>query len=234
MNLILDADFSQNGKPNPKDFSYDLGDFGWGNNELENYTDKEENAYIKDNTLIIKALKTDYGYSSARLTTYKKHSFKYGSFRIVAKAPSEVGTWPAIWLLPNSIKEGTRWPRCGEIDIFEHVGTEPGRVHFSLHSFNNNFRKGNQRVRIVEGIDAINDFHEYRLDWTYDKIVFFYDSKEVITFKAPKEKEIDDWPFDQEFYLIINLAIGGSWPGNPKEDFTEAEFLIKSIKIYEI
>lgn len=234
MKLLFDADFTKDGKPDSSKWTYELGDHGWGNGELQNYTDNIENAYIKDGMLTIEAKKEQYGYSSAKLTTYGKFSFMYGSVRMVARLPKEVGSWPACWMLPNIFKEGVHWPKCGEIDVLEHVGTEYGRVHFSLHSLKNNFKKGTQKKLILENVDVSGDFHEYRVDWKKNSFVFYLDGNKVCEFDKEKDADIDTWPFDTEQYLIINLAIGGCWPGNPKDDFIKAKYEIKSLKVYEI
>lgn len=215
-------------------WNFEIGGHGFGNEELQYYTDRPKNCFIKDGILHLKAYKEDYdknNYTSCKIFTYNKFSFKYGRIDITCKVPKQKGTWPALWMLPNSFKEGNHWPICGETDIMEHVGTEPGVFHFCLHSKNQNFKKHNQRVFYIKDETLLDDFHTFSLDWKENEMVYYIDNKFIGKFEKEEGFTKEDWPYDEEQYLIINLAIGGCWPKDPEKDFESDEFLIKEIKI---
>jgi len=214
-NLVWADEFDVDGLPNPKNWSFDVGDGGWGNEELEYYTaNKLENARIENGILIIEA-KADKnkpkGYTSARLVTKEKASWKYGYIEVSAKLPSGKGTWPAIWMLPEKNLNGG-WPANGEIDIMEHVGYDPGVVHGTVHTKAFNHVIGTQKgnTKIVDGYDSL--FHTYAIDWTYEKIDFYIDNQKYFSFDNTG-KDFTEWPFDQQFHLILNVAVGGAWGG---------------------
>lgn len=216
-------EFEYSGKPDPAKWGYDLGGDGWGNNELQFYTDSEDNAYARDGILHVVAKKQAKGnraYTSARVISKDKGDFLYGRFEIRAKLPSGRGTWPAIWMLPTDWKYGD-WPDSGEIDIMEHVGFDPQRVHISVHTKAYNHVIGTQRTatRVVEGV--MEDFHLYRVDWTPDSIRGYIDDIPMFAFRN-EGKGPDAWPFDQRFHFLLNVAVGGNWGG--KEGVDESVF----------
>ena len=211
------------------------GGNGFGNNEDQYYTDQEKNLFIKDQTLHIVAHKEAYmqrNYTSAKITTKNKKLIKYGRIDVLAQIPKGMGTWPAIWLLGENIKQNG-WPLCGEIDIMEHVGNHEGFFHFSLHSkaFNHNLR--NHPTYVHEQKNLLEGFHLYRLDWDKDSISFYVDEKHMATFKKPQDATKEQWPFDQSFYFILNLAIGGNWGGYIDDSMFPVAFKIKHVKVYE-
>ncbi len=234
--LVWEDDFNYNGKPNPDKWNYDIGGHGWGNGESQYYTDNISNAYVKDGFLHIRAMKEDYQdkhYTSARLTTHGKASWQYGLFTIRAKLPKGKGTWPALWLLADEIHEGLPWPLCGEIDLMEHVGSNPNVVHFSLHSKNFNFKKQNQLTKVLEVENVSDEFHEYSVKWTDEYIEFFLDGKSQAKYIKGKNASVEDWPFDRKFYLILNIAIGGFWGGEIDDSILPQEMIIDYIRIFQ-
>lgn len=151
-------------------------------------------------------------FTSASLITKGHASWTYGRFEVRAKLPAAKGTWPAIWMLPAD--HGTvRWPDCGEIDIMEHVGYDPNRIHGTLHTEAFNHLKKTQRTSILSVPTATTDFHTYGMEWFADRITVEVDGKIHGTFEKKPGDTLAEWPFDKPFYLILNLAIGGSWGG---------------------
>lgn len=235
--LLWEDQFDQNGKPNPEIWQAEVGGHGFGNNESQFYTDRLDNAYVEDGILHIVAKKERYehrDYTSAKLITYPKKLIHKGRIEVMAKVPKGKGTWPAIWMLSESFQLGTPWPTCGEIDLLEHVGHNRGFVHFSLHSNNYFFHNQKQPTHIVEIDDIDNHFHEYRMDWEEDQISFYIDGKHQITFKKEENADMNTWPFNQPFYLIINIALGGSWGGLIEDRDLPAVFSFKYVKVYEM
>ncbi len=214
-NLFWSEDFDKEGLVDTAYWSYDEGDHGWGNNELQYYTKSDkENAVVQNGVLKITAKKDGAlpkGYSSARLVTKNKIFRKYGYIEVRAKLPQGVGTWPAIWMLPEENKYGG-WPSSGEIDIMEHVGYDPGNVHGTVHTLAFNHTRGTQKGKIEEVPTFAESFHLYAIDWQADKIDFYIDGKWYHTFENTKNG-FEEWPFDHEFHLILNLAVGGNWGG---------------------
>lgn len=214
-------------------WNFELGDgcpelCGWGNNESQVYT--RNNHRIEDGKLIITARKEDSLYTSTRITTRGKIEFQYGRLEARAKLPKGTGVWPAIWLLGSNIGE-VGWPRCGEIDILEYVGKEPGEIFTSLHTRDSYGNTINTRKTPIEGIEE--SFHLFAVEWTPEAIEFFVDGQAVYRF-APEERTEEVWPFDQPFYLIINLAIGGNFGGPEIDDsIFPQEFVIDYIRIFK-
>jgi beta-glucanase (GH16 family) len=229
--LIWEEQFSGN-KLNEKNWNYELGDgcpnCGWGNNERQLYT--KDNHKLIDGKLVITAKKEGEIYTSTRITTKGKKEFQYGRFEARAKLPVGHGIWPAFWMLGSNI-DTAKWPLCGEIDILEYVGREPDMVFTSLHTQDSH---GNTINTIKTKFENIEEgFHIYAADWDKDKIAFYVDNQLVYTF-APEQKTEAIWPFNQPFYLLINMAIGGSF-GGPKVDDTilPQTFIIDYIRVYE-
>ena len=211
---VWSDDFNYTGLPDATKWGYDLGGSGWGNNELEYYTDSLNNAKVENGKLIITAIKQNLGgrnYTSARLVTKNKGDFLYGRVEVRAKLPAGRGTWPAIWMLPTDWAYGG-WPKSGEIDIMEHVGYDPGKVLFSIHTEAYNHAIGTQKSGGLYIPTALTDFHNYRLDWTPYAVRGYYDDQLVFTF-VNEGLGSAKWPFDKRFHLLINLAIGGNWGG---------------------
>lgn len=222
--LIWSDEFDKNGLPDDSKWAYDteFNKTGWFNNEKQYYTDhRAENARIENGSLIIEARADadkinkfpDWGqqqYSSARLRTFGKASWTYGAFEIRAKLPCGRGSWPAIWMLADD--KAAHWPDSGEIDIMEHVGYDPGKIHFSTHTKNGNFILHTENTAQKTVDTACTEMHRYQLRWTPTLIVMGVDDQRGFTLKRPSLKH-DDWPFDGPFYILLNVAIGGDWGG---------------------
>lgn len=215
-------EFNTPGKPDAAKWSYDLGDHGWGNNELENYTDKIENANVENGNLVITAIKEPSGkqqYSSARLVSKGKADFTYGKFEIRAKLPKGRGTWPAIWMLASGNSYGNKgWPDNGEIDIMEHVGFDQDRLHGNIHTkaFNHAIKTNKGNNIVVKGLSE--DFHVYTCEWTPEAVTILVDGNAYFTFKKEAAYQWPEWPFDKPFHLILNVAVGGNWGGQKGVD----------------
>ena len=246
--LVWADEFDVDGPPNPENWTYDLGAGGWGNNEVQTYTDDPENVRVEDGRLIIEVHQITDGrtprYTSARLVTHGLHAWQYGRFEIRARVPRTTGTWPAIWMLSeDSIFPGAFWPDNGEIDIMEHVGYEldplfhevygglPPNIHGTLHT---KFRNGMPTTGSPIGSSillptASDEFHTYTLVWTeegmemdVDGQVYFSITKESLIparNPPPPEEIFEIWPFDQPFHLLLNVAVGGSWGGHFNSEF---------------
>jgi beta-glucanase (GH16 family) len=207
-------EFTTNGLPDASKWGYDLGGSGWGNNELQNYTNSTNNASVNNGILTITVRKENVGgnaYSSARLVTKGKGDFLYGRFEIKAKLPSGRGTWPAIWMLPTDFAYGN-WPKSGEIDIMEHVGYDPTNVHTTVHTEAYNGAIGTQKGDSKKIADAFTAFHLYRVDWTPYAVRGYIDDQKIFEF-VNDGKGYATWPFDKKFHLLLNVAVGGNWGG---------------------
>ncbi len=185
------------------------------NNELQNYQ-TSGNHEVSDGTLKIIARKVDdnkeYGsYTSARMISYYGQSFTYGRIEARIKIPSGVGTWPAFWMLGNSIMEGTSWPACGEIDIMEHVGYNPNHVHATLHYWDTTSNYTSQGDSIV--FEAQNEWVVYGVLWTADRMQFYLNEVDNIYYEVATPTNKTNWPFNEPHFLLLNLAIGGDWGG---------------------
>lgn len=204
-------EFSTDGAPDASKWSYDIGGNGWGNNELEYYTNGL-NANITSGVLKITAKKESYSgsqYTSARMVTKNKADWLYGRFEIKAKLPKGRGTWPAIWMLPTDNAYGG-WPNSGEIDIMEHVGYDQNVVHFTLHAAAFYGANGKGASKIIS--TASDDFHVYRLDWTPYGIRGYYDNEKVFEYIVISGSS-NIWPYDKKFHMLLNIAVGGNWGG---------------------
>jgi beta-glucanase (GH16 family) len=238
--LVWSDEFNSTGKPDTLKWGYDLGvgnPVGWGNNELECYTNDERNARVEDGKLIIEARKDSMegkSFTSARLVTKKKADWLYGRIEAKAKLPFGKGTWPAIWMLPTEAKYGG-WPSCGEIDIMEHVGYDPGIVHGTIHTEAYNHIKHTQKEGkiTVAGVDST--FHVYAINWTENKIDFIVDDNVYHTVTKEEGEDYKGWPFDQPFYLIMNIAVGGGWGGKEgvDENIWPQKMEVDYIRVYQ-
>lgn len=215
--LVWFDEFNYDGYPDPKKWNYDVGGHGWGNNELQYYTEFElNNARVENGKLIIEARKENYQnnlYTSARLVTKNKGDWTYGRFEIRAKLPSGRGTWPAIWMLPTDWNLGNgSWPDNGEIDIMEHVGYDPGVIHASIHCNKYVWTNNTQKTATIKIPDCTSEFHNYILEWSDSEIKIYVDDKHYFTFQN-EGKGWEYWPFFKNFHLLLNIAVGGNWGG---------------------
>jgi beta-glucanase (GH16 family) len=232
--LVWADEFDKDGLPDSTKWSYEVGGGGWGNNELQYYTDKRlQNAVVAGGNLTIAALLESYGgksYTSARLVSKLKGDWLYGRIEISAKLPSGRGTWPAIWMMPTDGEYGT-WPNSGEIDIMEHVGYDPYVVHATTHT--NMYNGANGKGASTRVTDAFTKFHVYAVDWTPTKMDFYVDNTKYFTLYATSDYRT--WPFDKRFFLILNIAVGGNWGGAQGVDNTvfPAKMIIDYVRVYK-
>lgn len=232
---VWQDEFNTNGSPDASKWGYDVGGDGWGNGELEYYTNGN-NASVNNGILKIEARKENYSnrsYTSARMITKGKGDWLYGRFEIKAKLPKGRGTWPAIWMLPTDWEYGG-WPNSGEIDIMEHVGFDQNKVHITIHTKALNHTLGTQRGAYQIVPTASDDFHIYRLDWAPYGIRGFIDGNQVFEYMNPNTNS-DYWPFDKRFHLLLNIAVGGSWGGQQGVDDTAFPATMETdyVKVYK-
>jgi beta-glucanase (GH16 family) len=207
-------EFNYTGLPDSTKWGYDMGGSGWGNNELEYYTNSIDNAGVANGLLTItakKETKEGRNYTSARLVTTNKGDFLYGRIEVKAKLPAGKGTWPAIWMLPTDWAYGD-WPKSGEVDIMEHVGYDQDVIHISAHTEAYYFKINTQKTSTRKIVNATTDFHVYRMDWTPYALRGYIDDQLIFQF-ANEGKGYTVWPFDKRFHLLLNLAVGGDWGG---------------------
>ena len=234
--LVWSDEFDEQGKPDTNKWVYDIGGNGWGNSELQYYSSQSKNVRVENGKLIIEARNyrgQKIKYTSARIKTKGKGNWLYGRVEVKAKIPTGKGTWPAIWMLPTENKYGN-WPASGEIDIMEHVGFEPNVIHGTVHTKKFNHTLGTQKGAEISVSTATTAFHIYSIEWDKNKIDFFVDDEKYFTF-TNQHKSYKEWPFDQKFFLIINLAIGGNWGGLKGVDDTifPARMIIDYVRIYK-
>ncbi len=223
--LVWSDDFTgPNGSsPDASKWVFDIGGGGWGNNELETYTSRTENAYLQDGVLVIQALKEDYTgpdgiarhYTSARLKTQGRFAQTYGRFEARLKLPSGQGLWPAFWMLGGDVGE-VGWPQCGEIDIMENIGREPAIAHGTIHGPGYSGADGiGSAYTLPGGQRFADDFHVFAVEWETNAIRFYVDDQLYAT-RTPAELPTGTtWVYNHPFFLIMNVAVGGDWPGNP-------------------
>ena len=212
-------EFSQaNGtKPDNTKWGYDIGGSGWGNNELQYYTDRSENARIENGQLVIEARAENFGgknYTSARLLTKDKWSWTYGRIEARIKIPKGQGIWPAFWMLGANIG-AVGWPNCGEIDIMENIGSLPSTLYGTLHGPGYSGGGGISGNTILTGAALGDDFHVYAIEWEENRIRWFLDGQQFFTLTPANLPPGSAWVFNQPQFLILNVAVGGNWPGNP-------------------
>ncbi len=234
--LVWSDEFNAGISPDTTKWMYETGGNGWGNNELQYYTNaRTENARISDGNLIIEARKENFGgrnYTSARLLTKNKAQWTYGKFEIRAKIPKGRGTWPAIWLL--SANNPLHWPDDGELDIMEEVGYKPNTIYGTAHNKLYNGANGKQKGDSKFIPDAQDSFHVYRLEWTNSEVKWSIDNDTYYTYYDPS-LGIDGWPFNKDFFMILNVAVGGNWGGAQGVDDSifPQSMLIDYVRVYQ-
>lgn len=224
-------------------WTYEVNGNGGGNGEAQYYTDHSENLRVADGVLTIEARKEAYEgkqYTSARIVTKNKKDFKYGKVETRLKVPLGRGTWPAFWMLGYG-----SWPRAGEIDIMEHVGYDPNTFYCALHTLNKNGMNGlNFKGHQTLTEPAANEFHEITMEWIeseflgFDRIHIYVDGVKTTTFAETSQlQSSDDWPFNDQFFFILNLAIGGSWGGSQGIDDSMFDnpvlFQVDYVRVYQ-
>ena len=224
-NLEWEDNFDVNGSPNSSNWTYDLGAGGWGNGELQTYTNNAENVIVEDGFLKITARANGGGYTSARLKSEGLYDFTYGRVEVRAKLPDGIGTWPAIWMLGADYQTNT-WPACGEIDIMEQTGqnkeTTLGTLHYPGVS------PGGGNSSSISNPTSTTEFRNYTVEWTPDMITFLVDDTVYHSFANSSST-----PFNNDFFLILNVAMGGSLGGTVDPAFTESTMEIDYVRVYQ-
>lgn len=227
-NLVWSDEFSNTGAPDASKWGYDIGAGGWGNNELQYYTNRVENVVIDNGTLKINLKREAFSgsaFTSARIITKNKFSFKYGKVECSAKLPAGGGTWPAIWMLGDNIN-AVNWPACGEIDIMEHVGNQLNRIYATMHFNGNSGGNGVGTSTVIS--NATTAFHKYGMEWNAAQIKFYIDDVLFYTFT-----NTNALPFNQNFFLILNVAMGGNFGGAVDPAFNNAAMEIDYIRVFQ-
>lgn len=255
-NLVWSDEFDQDGAPNPQNWTFDIGDgtnqglpAGWGNNELQYYTDRPENVKVENGVLVITAREESFegsNYTSARLKTRGLFEKQYGRFEARIKLPSGQGFWPAFWMLgvPETItvdgqEVEEEWPLIGEIDIMENVGDEPTTIFGSIHGPEYNGGNSISKEYVLENDRVDTSFHIYGIEWSPNRINFYIDDKLYQSLTPQDVEEETDgegvWVFDDRpFYMIINVAVGGNLPGSPNpETVFPQSMIVDYVRVYE-
>ena len=217
--LLWADEFSQSDgtTPDSTKWGYDIGGTGWGNNELQYYTNRTENARIESGSLVIEARAENFGgknYTSARLLTKDKVSWTYGRIEARIKIPKGQGIWPAFWMLGANIGS-VGWPNCGEIDIMENIGSLPSTLYGTLHGPGYSGGNGISGNTVLSGAAFGDDFHVYAIEWEENRIRWFLDGQLFFSLTPANLPGGGTWVFNQPQFLILNVAVGGNWPGNP-------------------
>lgn len=223
-------------------WNYEPHEPGWTNNELQEYTTSTDNVFVKDGKLVIKAVKTDKDgsdyYTSGKVTTQNKKDFTYGKVVVSAKIPEGQGLWPAIWMMPTNEEFYGQWPRCGEIDIMEALGNDVKTAYGTLH-FGEPHAEQQGTYELTDGTFA-DSFHEFSIEWEPGEIRWYIDgnlystANDWFTAVSGDNEKPYPAPFNQSFFVQLNLAVGGNWPGNPDAttDFDNAEFEVDYVRVY--
>ncbi len=242
-NLLWSDEFDGN-TLNEENWNRELRDPGWTNNELQEYTASDDNIFVRDGKLVLKAIKTEKDgkeyYTSGKVNSQNKRDFMYGKVVVSAKVPEGQGLWPAIWMMPQDEQFYGQWPKCGEIDIMEVLGNQVDTAYGTLH-YGEPHAEQQGTVVLKDGSTFASEFHEYSVEWEPGEFRYYIDGEHYLT--------INDWftavngedekpypaPFNQPFFVQMNLAVGGNWPGNPDEttNFDNAEFEIDYVRVYQ-
>lgn len=225
----------------------EVREVGWTNNELQAYVDSEDNVFVKDGALVLKAIETEENgkksYTSGKVNSQNKADFQYGKVVASAKVPRGKGLWPAIWMMPKDESYYGQWPKCGEIDIMEVLGNDVTTMYSTLHYGEpHGEQQGTYKIEKVfdEGTFETN-YHEYSVEWEPGEMRWYLDDMLILTtndwFSAVEGEDDKPYPapFDQPFFVQMNLAVGGNWPGDPDEytNFDNAEFKIDYVRVYQ-
>jgi len=251
-NLVWQEEFDYEGLADPEKWTQEYGFIR--NEEAQYYTrERSENARVEDGRLIIEAHKEEYPnaahdedsgnwrrareyaeYTSASLTTENRQYFQYGRIEVRARLPQGRGVWPAIWMLGENRRD-VGWPRCGEIDIMEFVGFDPHTIHANVHTEAYNHAIGTAQGDSIEAEAPWDEFHLYGIEWDEKRIDFFFDDEVYFTYEKEADAGEAEWPFDQPFYLILNVAIGGAWGGQQgiDDDIFPQRMEVDYVRVYE-
>lgn len=224
-------------------WSYDPHQPGWTNSELQEYTESTDNVFLRDGMLVLKAIKSDRNgsdyYTSGKIKSQNKKDFTYGKVTARAKVPEGQGLWPAVWMMPTDEGHYGQWPKCGEIDIMEVLGSAPATAYGTVHYGEPHAEQ--QGTVVLDSGTFASDFHEYSVEWEPGEMRWYIDGNLYLTVNdwftaaAGEDEKPYPAPFDQPFFVQLNLAVGGTWPGNPDDttDFDKAEFEIDYVRVYQ-
>lgn len=235
-NLVMGEEFNNNGAPDSNLWSYDIGtgNNGWGNNELQYYTDRPENIVVEDGMLKITAISEVFSgasYTSARILTKGKFEQKHGRIEARIKLPLGKGLWPAFWMLGTNIDE-VSWPQCGEIDIMEYLGNQPTKVFGTVHGPGYSGGESIGKTYTLPNDRFDNDFHVFGIEWGENYINYYVD--DVLYNQITPADVPGEWVFNQPFYIILNVAVGGNLPGSPNsETFFPQTMLVDYVRVYQ-
>lgn len=228
--------------PDPAKWTFDVGGSGWGNGEIEYYTKRPQNAFVENGHLVICAIREDFTgpdgvtrhYTSARLKTQGIFAQAYGRFEARIKIPYGQGIWPAFWLLGNDLGK-VPWPGSGEIDVMENIGREPGLIHGSMHGPGYSGNEGLTAAYALPGEPPFyEDYHIYAIEWEPGRVSFFVDSTKYATFTPANLAPENRWVFDHPFFILLNVAVGGDWPGAPDESSVfPQDMLVDFVRVYK-
>lgn len=242
--LVWSDEFGQpdGSAPASTNWVFDLGGGGWGNNELETYTNRRENSRIEQGMLVIEARKETFTgsdritrqYTSARLKTLGRKAWTYGRIEARMKLPTGQGIWPAFWMLGTDISTAG-WPACGELDIMENIGREPATVHGTIHGPGYSGGNGIGGSRVLTGGQKLaDDFHLFAVEWTTNRIRWFLDNQPYLTLTPANLPTSAKWVFDHPHFLLLNVAVGGNWPGNPDASTVfPQKLLVDYVRVYD-
>lgn len=232
LELVWADEFNYSGVPSDSLWGYEIGYIR--NKELQKYTKSLDNVRVENGVCVIECiLEDDSTISSGSINTFGKRDIHYGRVEVRAKIPSALGSWPAIWLLGVNRGE-VGWPACGELDIMEHVGFDPLKMHANVHKKPDNNMASTNKGNTIEVEAPWEDFHVYAMDWLEDHIDFFYDDSLYFSYEIDLENSSNPSPFDKPHYLLMNLAYGGGWGGKKGVDLTTLplEFKIDYVRVY--
>lgn len=245
-NLVMADEFDVEGAPDSSLWSFELGDGteqglppGWGNNELQYYTDRPENAKVENGVLVVTAKEESFegaNFTSARLITKDKFEQRYGRFEARIKLPFGKGYWPAFWMLGDNCDENP-WPACGEIDIMEYLGDEPTKSFGTIHGPGYSGGESISKEYSLKNDRFDNGFHVFGIEWSPNRINWYVDD---VLYQSTTRKDVEDetdgegeWVFDRPFYIILNIAIGGNLPGNPNaETVFPQSMVVDYVRVY--
>ena len=237
LTLVWSDEFNSGSVPSTSDWSYEIWNPGYVNNEKQYYVQNADNAYVSDGTLKIKALKDSSGkWTSARINTYGHHSFTYGYIEARIKMPAGNGVWPAFWMMPENSAYGT-WPASGELDIMEYSpATQGTKVFSTVHHSKSAAAKTTDAYSSLGSIsisDAATAFHTYGMRWTDQYIETFYDDTSLGKKYYNDGNGWVNWPYDKPFHIILNLAMGGTLGGTIDSSLTSATYEIDYVRVYQ-
>lgn len=246
--LVWSDEFNQKdgAAPDPTKWNYDegVGNNGWGNNELEYYTSRPQNISIHNGNLVITAIREDYvdpsngggvrKFTSARIKTRELFSQAYGRFEARIKIPAGAGLWPALWMLGDNIRS-VGWPACGEIDVMENIGKELSMVHGTIHGPGYSAAAGISSPYVLTGGRRFaDDYHLFVVEWEPNAIRFYVDNDLYATRTPADLPSGAGWVYDHPFFILLNLAVGGNWPGPPDVSTTfPATMLVDYVRVYQ-